>query len=281
MRNIIAVLTFSLSSFLTHGKERAYQGSTPAHMAVREFLNISRTDSIDFIRWKLVFNGTSYELSCSYGLCEPGTPGFSNEKKVSFSGALKSENHLYELRRQQSVFYIQEINANLIHLLDKNKDWLKGNGGWSYTLNNVAPASTKQFFPARAEKKRDNIMVFEGRTPCRPISQLIGRKASEACNKIKWYVILYTNPATGKPSHYLTGGRGYKKETMNKGNWDIIKGEDGRIIYRLDPEKEKQAIHLLTADNTILLFTLPDGTPLVGNEDFSYTLSRTIDQEKR
>lgn len=123
-------------------------------------------------------------------------------------------------------------------------------------------------------------MVFEGRTPCRPLSQLIGRKDSEACNKLKWYVILYTDPATGKPSHYLKGGRGYKKETMNKGNWDIITGNDGRIIYRLDPEKEKLATHLLTADNTILLFTLPDGTPLVGNEDFSYTLSRTTDRQK-
>jgi hypothetical protein len=281
MKNIFAVLTFSLMCCFAHGKERAYQGSTPAHMAVREFLNISRTDSIDFIRWKLVFNGSSFELSCSYGLCQPSTSGFSNEKKVAFSGTLKRQDHLYELRRQDGAFYIREINFNLIHLLDKNKDLLKGNGGWSYTLNNVSPAATKQFYFTGVQKKRDHMMVFEGRTPCRPLSQMIGRKDSEACNKLKWYVILYSDPATGKPSHYLAGGTAYRKETMRRGNWDIITGGDGRITYRLDPEKEKQAIHLLTADNTILLFTHPDGSPLVGNEDFSYTLSRTVDQEKK
>ena len=67
---------------------------------------------------------------------------------------------------------------------------------------------------------------------------------------------------------------------MHKGKWDIITSQDGRITYRLDPEKNEKAIHLLTADNTILLFTHPDGSPLVGNEDFSYTLSQTVDHEK-
>jgi hypothetical protein len=281
MKNIFAVLTFTLFCVIAHGKERVYQGSTPAHAAVREFLNISRTDSIDFIRWKIVLNGTRFELSCSYGLCQPGTNGFSNEKKVAFSGNLEKQEHLFELRHQATVFYIREINDNLVHLLDKNRQLLTGNGGWSYTLNNVSPGSYKEFFYPATQKKRDNIMVFEGRTPCRPLSRIIGRKDSEACNKLKWYVILYTDPATGKPSHYLMGGTAYRKETMRKGNWDIITGNDGRIIYRLDPEKEKGAIHFLTADNTILLFSLHDGTPLVGNEDFSYTLSRTIDRQKR
>src|SRR5688572_14702187 len=106
MKNIFAVLTFTLFSVFAQGKETAYQGSTPAHTAVREFLNISLTDSIDFIRWKLVFNGSSFELSCSYGLCQPGTPGFSNEKKVAFTGALKTVDHIFELRHQNVVFYI-------------------------------------------------------------------------------------------------------------------------------------------------------------------------------
>jgi hypothetical protein len=279
MKNILAVLTLTLLCRCTHAKETAYTGSTPACATVREFLDISRSDSMDFIRWKLVLKDDSFTLDCSYGLCQPNTPGFSNEQKAIFSGTLNRKDHLFELRHGPAIFYILEINGNLIHLLDKNKDLLKGNGGWSYTLNNINPIATSQFFYPGPIKNPEREMTFEGRTPCSPLSEQIG-KGSAACYKLKWFMVLYTDPATGKPSHYLMGGRGWRIETMQKGNWDIIKDRNGRTIYRLDPEKKGKAIHLLTAGNTILLFTDPAGTPLVGNEDFSFTLSRTANREK-
>jgi hypothetical protein len=279
MKTILTVLTLTILYSFAYGKKTAYQGSTPACAAVREFLDISRADSIDFIRWELVLNGDRFSLDCNYGLSKPNTDGFIDGKRASFSGTLNKKDHLYELRHGPDIFYVLEINGNLVHLLDKNKDLLKGNGGWSYTLNNIAPTPTSQFFYPVSTKNREAVMAFEGRTPCDPLSEQIGR-GSAACYKLKWYMILFTDPATGKPSHYLMGGTAYRKVTMQKGNWDIIKGKDGRTIYRLDPEKKEKAIHLLTADNTILLFTSPDGSPLVGNEDFSFTLSRTVDREK-
>jgi hypothetical protein len=278
MKNTLAVLTLTMISFFAGAKEIMYTGSTPADATVREFLNISRTDSIDFIRWKLELNGNKFSLDCSYGLCQPNTPGFRNELKAVFSGTVSFKGHLFELRHNQDVLHILEINFNLIHLLDKNNNLLKGNGGWSYTLNNVKPDANSEFFYASASGKPEQMMAFEGRTPCQPLSKQIGR-GSDACYKLKWYMILYTD-AAGKPAYYLMGGRAYKKETMQKGNWDIITGKGGRTIYRLDPEKKDKATHLLTAGNTILLFTDPAGTPLVGNEDFSFTLSRTQDREK-
>ncbi len=92
-------------------------------------------------------------------------------------------------------------------------------------------------------------------------------------------MILFTDPASGKPSHYLIGGTQYRTETMNKGSWEIITHKDGRIFYKLDPEKQRQAIYLLRASENILLFTDPDGNLLVGNEDFSYALNRSLKRE--
>ncbi len=278
---IITVLTFTILYTCVHAKETVYTGSTPAHAVVREFLDISRTDSIDFIRWKLVVKDNQFQLSCSYGLCQPGTSGFSNEKKVSFYGSVNVHNNYFELQHQNRTFYLTELNSNLVHMLDKNKNLLLGNGGWSFTLNNISPVKSNQFNYIAHQSTRASFMVFEGRTPCRPLAEMIGRDPSPACNKLKWYFILYTDPATGKPSHYLARGTQYRKQTMQRGNWDMITGNDGRKIYRLDPEKKEKAIHLLTADDTILLFCDPSGNLLVGNEDFSFTLSRTVDREPK
>jgi len=50
-------------------------------------------------------------------------------------------------------------------------------------------------------------------------------------------------------------------------------------MYILDPEKKNAAVHLLRVDENILLFTDPDGNLLVGNQDFSFALNRTVDKE--
>src|ERR1700730_14964127 len=122
------------------GKERIYIGTTPAPHIVRDFLGISLTDSIDFIKWKLVIRFDSYELQCKYGISRPGTPGFENEKRVGFSGKLRKEKDHYYLKHEGRTLSILEINSNLFHLLDENKNLLVGNGGYSYTLNNKLPA---------------------------------------------------------------------------------------------------------------------------------------------
>jgi hypothetical protein len=71
------------------------------------------------------------------------------------------------------------------------------------------------------------------------------------------------------------GGRQYKQETMRRGHWAVERRADGRYVYKLDPEKGETATRLLQADENILLFTDARGNLLVGNENFSYTLSKT------
>lgn len=253
---------------------QTYVGSTPAEGVVRDFLQISLTDSVDFIRWKLVLGSSQYNLQCQYGLARAGTPGFAHEKKVAFEGNLsKTENHYY-LQHKGKMLSILEVNANLLHLLDQHHQMLVGNGGYSFALNNTAPTKTDQF---NLHSKRSAIktpLVFEGRTPCQELSKLLALNKSDACNKMKWYFIFYLDSLTGNPSHYLKGGIGYRKETMERGKWKIIIGKNGRIIYQVNPDNHAYSLHLLKGDDNILFFVDSNGHLLVGNEDFSYTLNR-------
>jgi hypothetical protein len=279
MKTIFAVLVLTLICGRACSKESVYQGSTPAHTDVRDFLGISLTDSIDFIRWRVVMSSDHYELICQYGMSEPSTSGFIDEKKLVFSGALSKQGNYYKLQRGRKTFYLLEINSNLLHLADKHKALLIGDGSYSYALNNNTPIKSDQFNLQLKQSPNTKYMAFQGRTPCQELASLMGEDKSPACNKMKWYIILYLDSVTGQPSYYLKGGRGYKKETMTRGSWEITRRKDGMVIYKLDAEKKNFAVYLLRADDNILIFTDPEGNLLVGNEDFSYTLNRTIDRE--
>jgi hypothetical protein len=256
-------------------KEALYHGSTPAHLAIREFLAISLTDSIDFIKWKLVISSDQYELNCQYGLSKPGTEGFIDVNEVLFSGRLVKQDSYYSLQHEGKSFYILEINSNLLHLLDNNKSLLVGNGGYSYTLNANTPVKTNQFNIQVKHSRSQYPIAFEGRTPCQELAALLGLNKSSECHKLKWYIIFFVDSITGKPSYYLKDGTAYRQETMVKGKWEVISGDNGRVIYKLDPEKPNASTYLLKADDNILLFTDPEGNLLVGNQHFSYTLNKT------
>jgi hypothetical protein len=59
-----------------------------------------------------------------------------------------------------------------------------------------------------------------------------------------------------------------------KGTWKIVRGKDGRIIYELKPDNDEKPTYLLKLDNNVLIFSDAKGNLLVGDEDFSFTLSR-------
>jgi len=273
MKIFFPFLAFTLISCAAASKETVYQGSTPAHQDVREFLGISLTDSIDFIRWKMVLYTDHYEVDCRYGISRPSTNGFMDETKVSFSGQLSKQGVYYRLQQGNRTLNAMAINANLLHLLDQHKALLIGNGGYSYALNSVTPVKSDQVNPSFQQTPIRHYAAYQGRTPCQGLS------SSPTCEKVKWYIILFVDSITGKPSYYLQGGRQYRKESMTRGHWEISQRQDGRIIYKLNPEKGARAIHLLKADDNILFFTDPEGNLLVGNENFSYTLNRTTDRE--
>ena len=273
MRIIFVLLCVLGVSFPVHAKQFLYQGSTPAHVGLRKFLNISLTDSIDFIKWQLTIDGSNYNLDCRYGLAKAGTDGFTNGRQIKLAGAIEKQGYRYVLKADKRSLFLLEINSNLLHLLDDKQNMLVGNGGYSYSLNIDNPVKTDQLNTSVRKSRLKTEETFQGRTPCQELSKIMGLNKSDACDKMKWYIIFVADSITGKPSYYLKGGRGYKRETMSRGKWETSTGNDGRVLYRLDPDKNFH-VYLVKIDDNILHFTDSDGNLLVGNKNFSYTLNK-------
>lgn len=254
------------------GKEKKYTGSTPAANVVRSFLGIPFSDSIDFVRWKLVLLQDQYQLQCNYGIGKPNTNGFINGgKRIEITGTLQKEKNYYHLGYRDKTLKLAELNADLLHLLDTDNNLLIGNGGWSYTLNNIEPVKTDQANIIAKQTVLEDSMAFEGRTPCN-VPGIIA--PGSECYKLKWYIVLYGNAENKSPGKYKIYGTSWRKESAKTGNWKISTGKDGRVIYRLNDDKENGFIYLLKLDEHILVFTDAQGKLLVGDEDFSYTLNR-------
>lgn len=275
MKFFLYLLLFACTSCAQASKTVIFVGSTPAHDVVRDFFGISKTDSIDFIRWKVTMNKDNYELSCQYGISKGGTPGFINEKSIQHTGTVSKRNHIYTLHQSKQALHLLQVNGNLLHLLNNDEQMLVGNGGYSYVLNNANPVVTDDDFNISPTQNRQSYpIVFEGRTPCQELSTILKLNKGLNCNKLKWYFLLYVDSLTGTPSYYLEGGMGYRKETMKRGKWQIDTLKNGRIIYQITPDTKAYTLNLLKGDDNILFFIRPDGTLLVGNENFSYTLNR-------
>lgn len=274
MKTILSCSLIFLLVSCVNGKERVYTASTPAAPVIRSFLKISATDSIDFIRWKLTLLDNRYMLQCNYGIGKPNTNGFLNGgTKIELSGELKKEAHLFLLQNENKILALAELNADLLHLLDTDKSLLIGNGGWSYTLNNVSPLLTDQVNMAALPAVLKDSTVFDGRTPC-AVPGIIN--PGSPCYKIKWRITFYGNAKTNLPLSYKILGTSWREENGKAGTWEIITSKTGKIMYRLNDKNGKAFIYLLKLDEHILVFTDADGKLLVGNEDFSYTLNRII-----
>ena len=271
MKIIFSFLLIILLASCANGKEKTYIGSTPANSVVRAFLGIPLSDSVDFIKWKFVVQGSKYTLQCRYGIGKPNTDDFINRgKRIEFDGQLRKENNYYRLQNGDKILNVVELNNSLLHLLNDDKSLLVGTGGWSYTLNIDTPSDTDQVNLTAKKTVLKDSMAFQGRTPCHDFADV---HPSPNCYKKKWYVILYADAKTNKPTIYLMNPNN-RLEGGKRGTWNIIEGKDDRVIYQLYSEKENKSIYLLKLDDNILVFTDEQGKLLVGNKDFSYTLNR-------
>lgn len=115
--------------------------------------------------------------------------------------------------------------------------------------------------------------VFEGRTPCGPVAIEFTGFPATSCEKIKWELTLYADPASGAPAGYLYRGT----RSSRAGPWAVRHGaahDPDAVVYRLryDPDR---TLALLRVDENVLLILDPDLRVLVGDASWSYTLSRT------
>ena len=263
------MLIFSFAS-CANGSEKTYTGSTPAAPVIRTFLGISLKDSIDFIRWKITISSNHYQLSCNYGIGKPNTKGFINGGlKIELTEKAQKEKNYYLFFNGDKTLKAVELNENLLHLVNTDNKLLIGTGGWSYTLNKTDPSGSDQVSLISSPTILPDSMAFHGRTPCN-VPGIIS--PGQLCYRLKWYIVLYANTKLNQPDHFKILGTGWRKEGKT-GYWKIIKGKQGRTIYQLNDTNGNGFIFLLKLDEHIVVFTDASGKLLVGDEDFSYTLS--------
>jgi hypothetical protein len=271
MNTCILFLASMLLSSCTAAIEKNYTASTPANAVVKTFLGIPLSDSVDFIRWKLKLSDNRFTLWCNYGIGKPNTNGFYNGgKTVELAGGLTKQKNIFHLQSSNKTLKITELNADLLHVLNADNSLMTGNGGWSYTLNNIKPVMAEEINLNPGQIPLPDSMIFEGRSPC-----AVPGFGSTNCYKLKWYIVLYAGKSANRPATYKMLTSTWRQDGGKKGKWEIAKGKNNRIIYKLYDDKGLLFLQLLKPDENILLFIDAEGKPLVGDEDFSYTLSKT------
>ncbi len=249
-----------------------YRGSTPANSVVKSFLGIPITDSVDFIRWKLTIQNSRYELKCDYGISQANTNGFERGgQSLELKGDYEKRGGTYYFLNGKKVLKAIELNPDLLHLLYEDNTLMKGNGGWSYTLNNAAPAGVSPVFIAGTSPDFKDSIAFEGRTPC-AVPGIVAPGA--LCYKLKWYLVLYRDANSKNGGTFKVSGTRWRQEGSRTGNWKTITGKSGQTIYHLTRKDGQDFLFLSKLDKNILAFTDANERLLVGDADFSYTLNR-------
>ncbi|HUG41648.1 MAG TPA: hypothetical protein VMM12_14260 [Longimicrobiales bacterium] len=140
----------------------------------------------------------------------------------------------------------------------------------------VTPDGARLALPLRSDSL---VGVFEGRTPCGKLFVEFTGYDSPACEKVKWWLALYRDPA-GEPGGYRFEGT----RVTRTGAWAIERGtasQPDAVVYRLFTDLPVGSIALLRIDANILLLLDGDRRPMVGDASWSYTLSRTNRQAAR
>jgi hypothetical protein len=118
--------------------------------------------------------------------------------------------------------------------------------------------------------------VFEGRTPCTPVSdQLTGQTAAN-CDHLKWQIIFFRDSITNNPANFIFISELFGRHPQT-GKWRILPGtknEPAAIIYALDFDTVKKSLFLRKGDENVLFILDDQKKFLTGNQDFSYTLNR-------
>jgi hypothetical protein len=259
-------------------------GSTPADAPIKSVLGLASDKEVDFIKWTLRLleeeNGgpKKFSLAINYGVSQPNTLDFINGgEKQSLSGNYsminKPTGNIYRL--SNGISFIQ-INNNVFQLLLADDNLMKGDGGWSYTLNrkDMVPVTIKPkslVTSAFAPGDKSTQVIFEGRTPCMEIAAGNQMAVKEGCFKLKWKFTLNRNPVTLEPTSFaMRQVDGTAKEI--EGKWTIVKDRSS-IIYKLEPSMG-QTIYLLAGDYNVLYFVDKNANLYQGNQDFSYTLNK-------
>ena len=267
-------------------EQQVYVASTPCdNIVVRDFFDIPKEIKCEQIRWSITFQTgvPAYEARISYGMPLQNTNNLvRGGTEVVRTGTYKMEHGfkgnknaiVYVLQRRDSKRTLRylKVSDDLIHLIGPGDQLAIGNGGWSYTLNNLKRATTSYALSNAVTTESEAVDgVFEGRTPCSEIAAQLKKEVSADCIKLKWRIFFYKESMT-----YKTDGSFFRAEPR-KGKFRVLHGSAGNlsaVIIQLDPDKPSESLYLLKGDDNVLFFLNDEKKCFVGNSDFSFTLNK-------
>ena len=281
-----------------------FQANTPCSVEARPLPQIPADVECEQMKWNLVLyqdsvtgTPTTYHLTSSYGMAKPNTNDLVDggtpivmEGNWTLTTGTKSDPvatifQLTDNNSQVTVSFLK-VSDDMLHVLNSEKSLLVGNGAWSYTLNRMDNQSPTEVIlesrpdppprpPEPAMPAGSSVFaVFDGRTPCDEVAlEFTNTEPFPGCLKIKWRLTLYQDSASGEPSRYLFMSTSQYRE----GSWQIVNGkvdDPHAVVYELQPDGANESFYFLKVDENHLYLMDRTMNLLVGNELFSYTLSR-------
>jgi hypothetical protein len=188
---------------------------------------------------------------------------------LQINGQARFDDGVITLSNEGKTLSMLLLNGNILHLLNSNGALLVGNGGWSYTLNSTTPVEVAGFNLKAGNVSFTDSIVFDGRTPCKGIEELMENRTRAECYKKKWRVSLYKNGPDAFFGTYMIGG----PVEARTGKWKLKDHFTGTPVYSLDLNNGN-TLDLFAADENIVYIMDGKGGLMVGDHDFSYSLNR-------
>ena len=295
-----------VSSFIREARSEAstfgvFSGTSPCADLVRPILGIPFGANCDRVKWRLslyhdanTLRGTTFKLISEYGFhidnrtYEPkGSKSVAGTWEIIRGRPADPDAVVFQLdgNKPHSISFLL-VDQNILHLLDLKKSLMPGNSGASYTLNRnekmmksinlSAPHTSSGNHALPTEKDSPVSTAFAGRSPCREVAKELNRAVGADCGKLKWDLTLYRDPKTLAPTNYQLKGTFYR-DRIREGKWKLQRGtktNTNAVVYQLDSESFVEPLFLRKGDDGVLFFLARDGSFLIGNEEFNYTLNR-------
>jgi hypothetical protein len=138
---------------------------------------------------------------------------------------------------------------------------------------------------------------FVGSTPCGALPrEFLGGLATNAdCHNITWHITLSTNQDVGRTGTFSLTAQYYVPTRANtnrsepgpkaqpRGTCEVLKGTRAdaiAVVYRITTKDSQRSLSLVRVGDNLLHFLNSDGSLMVGNGGWSYTLNRAERSEK-
>jgi hypothetical protein len=287
MRQLIFFLLFCTCLPGWAQQHTFFTASTPCDAALKMHLGLDTSTAIDFIRWQLSTapqqaEAGQFELKINYGLVQNNTSGFINgghHRLYDGQYAIRTDAQgpVLHLQAQGLKLQLRQIHPDLLLFLDEGGAVKIGNGGWSYCLNRQPdlPALTdfSEKIPQFSLFENGQLQAtFDGRTPCREISDALDLGLPRSCIKLKWRIIFQQHQAHAQAGTFVLK-RIFRQAEQTSGKWSL-ENQSGNSVIKMQFDGMDKTLHLLQIGEGVLIFSDQQGQPYVGNADFSFGLNR-------